>query len=598
MSSFLPPAAIFILGALLIPLVQGRLRQILMVGLPVLAFFNLLNMPEGTHFVYNFWGTYELTFLRVDKLSMVFAYIFVIMAFAGAIFAAHEKDTKQLVAAFLYAGSSLGVVFAGDFLTLFIFWEIMAFASTVLVFARDTKAARKAAFRYIQVHLLGGLLLLVGILMHYAETGSMAFDYIGLTGTASALILLGIAVNAAIPPLSAWLTDAYPESTVIGTVFLSAYTTKTAVYTLARAYPGTELLMWAGIIMVIYGIVFAILENDARRVLSYSIINQVGFMVVGIGIGTTLAINGAASHAFAHILYKALLMMSAGAVLYLTGRTKSTQLGGLYKSMPWTLLFGLVGAASISSFPLTGGFTTKSMIVSAAGKEHITAIWLLLTLASAGVFLHAGIKFPYFVFFAKDSGLRPKESDLPKNMLVAMGFLAFLCIFIGVYPGLLYNILPYPVTYEPYTGDHIVMQMQLLMFSALAFFMLLKFLKRTETLTMDTDWIYRRGAKYVVDILRVPIGWVHNKLGVIFLERIPAGLYWFSKNPMSAFRIATYSVYLTFSGSEQIKSRIQREKAAYPNNARDLSLSQGVLLILTLFAFFIASAYVYLRYIM
>lgn len=583
MTSFLPPAFILIAGATLIPFLNGRVRQAYIILLPCLVFLNLLNMPEGNSWVLNFWE-YQLTFARVDKLSMVFGYIFVIMTFAGAVFAAHEKDKMQLTAAFVYAGSSLGVVFAGDFLTLFIFWEIMAFASVCLVFARDTQAAIKAAFRYILVHIFGGLLLLVGILMHVAETGSLEFNLIGLDGLASVFILLGFALNAAIPPLSAWLTDAYPESTVVGTVFLSAFTTKTAVYTLARGFAGTEILMWAGITMIIYGIVFAILENDMRRVLSYSIINQVGFMIVGIGIGTTLAINGAASHAFAHILYKALLMMSAGAVLYLTGRSKCTELGGLYKTMHWTLLFCLVGAASISSFPLTGGFTTKSMIASAAGYEHITVIWLLLTLASAGVFLHAGIKFPYFVFFAKDSGLRPSEKELPVNMLVAMGFLSFMCILIGVYPQILYQLLPYPVDYVPYTGDHVVSQLQLLLFSALAFFMLLKFLKRTETLTMDTDWIYRRGAQIVIGVIAIPVSWTYNKLGYIFLEKIPNFVIWFSKNPLGAIKIGAESAVVSMVGGKEAKKRLEKEKAAYPGVLKQCSISTAVAVALVLFA--------------
>lgn len=590
MTSFLPPAAIFMIGALLIPFLKGRFRQAYIIVLPCLGFVNLLLMPEGTGWVAGFWN-YELTFARVDRLSMVFAYIFVIMAFAGAIFAVHEKSNFQLVAAFLYAGSSLGVVFAGDLLTLFIFWELMAFSSTCLIFARDTVAARHSAFRYILVHLFGGLLLLAGILIHLGETGSLAFGHIGLTGVDSLLILLGFAVNAAIPPFSAWLTDSYPESTVIGTVFLSAYTTKTAVYTLARGFAGTEILVWAGIFMIIYGIVYAILENDMRRVLSYSIINQVGFMVVGVGIGTNLAINGAASHAFAHILYKALLMMSAGAVLYLTDRSKCTQLGGLYKSLPLTLLFCLVGAAAISSFPLTGGFTTKSMITSAAGYEQMTIIWLLLTLASAGVFLHAGIKFPWFVFFNKDVGLRPREKDLPKNMLAAMGFLSFMCILIGVYPSVLYNLLPYPVKFNAYTGDYVITQMQLLMFSALAFFMLLRYLQRTDTLTMDTDWIYRRGANILVGYFMPPVGWVHNGLGTLFLDRLPNALGWFSKNPLGALKLASATVTVSLFGGEEERRLLEKEKAAYPGNIPQFSLSSAVSIILVLFGVFLLIFY-------
>ncbi|MDD2373476.1 MAG: Na(+)/H(+) antiporter subunit D, partial [Syntrophomonadaceae bacterium] len=396
MTSFIPPSGIFIAGALLLPFFKGKLRNFLIILLPALAFISLHLLPSGNSGLVEFLE-YILVFNRVDRLSMVFGNVFIIMAFAGAIYSLHEKDISQIIAAFIYVGSALGAVFAGDYITLYIFWEAMAFSSVYLIAVRKTDKARGASFRYILVHLFGGMLLLAGIILHIGSTGSIEFEFLGLNGLASYLILLGFAINAAIPPLSAWLSDAYPEATVIGTVFLSAFTTKTAVYTLARAFPGTDILVWAGIIMALYGIVFAILENDMRRILSYSIINQVGFMVVGIGIGTPMALNGAVSHAFAHILYKGLLLMSAGAVLYTTGRSKCTELGGLYKSMPITLGLCLIGAASISAFPLTSGFVTKSMIADAAAHEGLTTIWMLLTMASAGVFLHAGIKFPYFV---------------------------------------------------------------------------------------------------------------------------------------------------------------------------------------------------------
>ena len=532
---FLPPAIILVLGALLIPFLKGRAKQLYIVFLPALAFLDLLFMSEGISWTYKFLD-YEIILARVDKLSMVFGYVFVIMAFAGAIFSLHLRESAQHVAAFVYAGSSLGVVFAGDYLTLFIFWEIMAFSSVWLILSRRTKAAVAASFRYILVHIFGGLLLLAGILLHFTATRSLEFGYLGLNGLASWLILLGFALNAAVPPLSAWLSDAYPEATVTGAVFLSAFTTKTAVYTLARAFPGAEILAWAGTIMTIYGIVYAILENDMRRVLAYSIINQVGFMVAGIGIGTAMALNGATSHAFAHILYKALLMMSAGAVLHMTGRSKCTELGGLYKSMPLTLTFCLVGAASISAFPLTGGFVTKSMIIAAAGEEKMTAIYHLLNLASAGVFLHAGIKFPYFVFFAKDSGLRPPEP--PLNMLAGMGLLAFLCIFIGVFPAPLYNILPYPVEYVPYTAYHVVSQLQILLFSALAFFVLLKYLERTNTISLDTDWLYRKAGPVLVNLAAPVVLRISDWLSQAFNERLPAFLLGLARNPAAALQMA------------------------------------------------------------
>ena len=437
---------------------------------------------------------HELTLLRVDKLSKVFGYIFTLNAFAAFIYAFYLRDATQHVAALFYIGSALGVVFAGDLITLYLFWEVMAVASTMLILARKTKHSLGAGFRYILVHLAGGLCLLAGILVFINQTGTVAFDAMSEPSLATWLILIGFLVNAAAPPLHAWLSDAYPEATVTGGVILSAYTTKTAVYTLIRGFPGWEILIVIGCVMTLYGIIYALLENDMRRILAYSIINQVGFMVTGVGIGTAMALNGAAAHAFCHIIYKSLLWMSAGSVLYMTGRSRCTDLGGLYKTMPWTLIFGTIGALAISSFPGTSGFTSKTLIIDGSVQEHLVWVWLVLEVASAGVFLHAGIKFPYFVFFAKDSGLRPGEA--PRTMLLAMGFMAFLCIFLGVYPRPLYSILPFgEVHYQAYTFAHVLTQLQLLMLSALVFFLFLPLLKRTETISLDTDWFYRKGGR-------------------------------------------------------------------------------------------------------
>ncbi len=566
MTNWIPPAAIFIFGAFLIPVFNGRARKVYILLLPVLAFIDLLNMPEGRGFVFGFIG-HEIVLGKVDRLSMVFGYIFVIMGFAGALFSLHLKEKREPLVAFIYVGSSLGVVFSGDYISLYIFWEIMAVASTWLIWNRGTKAARDAGFRYILVHILGGMILLSGIVINIFDSGSIEFGYIGLNGLASYLILVGFAINAAIPPLSAWLSDSYPESTITGAVFLSAFTSKTAVYVLCRSFPGAEILIWAGTIMAIYGIVYAILENDMRRILAYSIINQVGFMVAGIGIGTDLSLNGTASHAFAHILYKGLLFMSAGAVLHMTGKSRCTDLGGLYKTMPITLMLCIVGAASISAFPLTGGFISKSMIISAAGDEKMRGIWLLLNLASAGVFLHAGIKFPYFVFFAKDSGLRPKEP--PMNMLLAMGFLAFLSIFIGVYPSVIYRILPHPVRYIPYTASHVIGQLQLLLFSALAFFVFLRLLQRTKTISLDTDWFYRKGAGVFMWFVNNPMAAFASKMNRVVFDVIPSFLILLSKNPLSALKIAADTVILTFVAPDRKKEmikQIEREKAIYPGD--------------------------------
>ncbi len=538
-----PPGLILVLGAFILPFTRGPLRSLVSVVLPALTLMAIWTaVPEGHIVTLPFLDGLSLTPLTWHPLgteaigpegfappsaTRVFATIFALMATVGALFSLKQDDPTELPGAFVYAGSAICVTFAGDILSLFVFWELMALGSTLVVWSGKFKGTPKAGMRYVCVHLVGGVILMAGILahamplihdpavldplaLHHYAMGPLGFDGMTLSlgsadvsGLGTWLILIGILVNAGAPPLGAWLPDAYPEASPFGTVFLSAFTTKTAVYVLLVLFAGAELLIYIGCIMAVYGIVYAILENDMRRILAYSIINQVGFMICGIGIGTQLALNGASAHAFAHIIYKALLLMSAGSVLYMTGKRKCTDLGGLYHTMPVTMWCGIIGALAISAFPFTSGFTTKSMITDAASHEHLAMAWYVLMAASAGVFLHAGIKFPWFVFFQKDRGLRPK--DPPISMQAAMVIFAFFCILLGVYPDPLYNILPYQVPipegqnlYQAMTGapvysvSHVVAQLQLLMFSGLAFFLLLPMLKRTLTITLDSDWFYRK----------------------------------------------------------------------------------------------------------
>ena len=487
-----PPGWLLIFGGLLVPLFRGRVRSAYMLLLPALGFIQLLLMPEGELLQLSIFD-YSLTPVRVDPLSLVFGYIFHIAAFLGMIFALRVKDTGQHVAAFIYAGSAIGAVFAGDLITLFVYWEIAAISSVFLIWARRSERSHRAGMRYLIFQIASGVLLLAGTLAHFYQTGSLAFDYLGINSVGGTLILIAFGIKCAFPLLHNWLEDAYPEATVTGTVFLSSFTTKMAVYALARGFPGTEQLIWVGAMMAAFPIFYAVIVNDLRRVLTYSMNNQLGFMVVGVGIGTELALNGAVAHAFADILFKGVLFMSMGAVLLRTGTVKGSELGGLYKSMPWTATFCIVGAASISAFPLFSAFATKSMILSATAENHYAFVYFVLLFASAGVFHHSGIKIPYFAFFGHDSGIRCKEA--PRNMLIAMGLAASLCIGIGVFPGVLYNILPFPVDYEPYTVTHVITQLQLLFWSAVAFAWLNwvgLYPPELRSVNLDSDWIVRR----------------------------------------------------------------------------------------------------------
>ncbi len=498
------PGLLLIVGAWVLPFLKGEVKRAAMLILPAAALIDCLLMTPGTYGVTRFLGQ-DLVFGRADRLSLVFSYVFSLMAFLGMVYALHVEDDSQHVAALTYAGGALRVTFAGDFLSLYVFWELMAISSALLVLLRRESSAVAAGFRYLLVHIFGGLILLGGIVLHWSETGSLAFGDMGAYsgGMAWALILVAFLLNAAVPPLGAWLSDAYPEATVTGAVFMTAFTTKSAVYALIRGFAGTELLVWLGAAMAVYGVVYAVLENDARRLLAYHIISQVGYMVCGVGIGTALATNGATAHAFAHILYKALLFMGAGAVLQTTGLRKLSEMGGLYKTMPVTLGLYMIGAFAISAVPLFSGFVSKSMVIAAAGEVHRPVIFLMLTLASAGTFLHTGLKLPYYMFFGKDSGRRSQEP--PRNMLVAMGLAAVACVLIGVFPGLLYERLPNPVDFVPYTLQHVTSTLGMLGFTALGFFLLLKHLDPEPTISLDTDWFYRRGSAGVMELVQGPL---------------------------------------------------------------------------------------------
>ena len=492
MTAELNPGLVLIVGALLVPALKGYLRAGYMLALPLLAFALMLTFDHGKAGAVDLFEL-ELTTLRVDRLSLIFGYIFMLAALISVIYQLHVRDTLQQVAGLVYAGSATGAVFAGDLVTLFLFWEGTAVASVFLIWASRTERSLAAGMRYLVIQVGSGVLLLAGAMIHYRQTGSIAFDAIDLGTLGGLLIFLSFGIKCAFPLLHNWLQDAYPEATVTGTVMLSVFTTKLAVYALARGYAGTEILVPIGALMTAFPIFYAVIENDLRRVLAYSLNNQLGFMVVGIGIGTELAVNGTAAHAFCHILYKALLFMSMGAVLFRTGTIKGSELGGLYKTMPWTTGFCIVGAASISAFPLFSGFVSKSLIITAAMEGGYFWTWLVLLFASAGVFHHSGIKIPFFAFFAHDSGLRPKEA--PLNMLIAMGIAAALCIGIGVFPGPLYMLLPYAVDFVPYTLGHVVTQLQLLIFSALAFTVLMRtglYPPELRSTNLDTDWFYRR----------------------------------------------------------------------------------------------------------
>jgi len=518
-STFIHPALILIAGALILPFVRGPLRKPYLFLVPLLSMAMVVanSSLHGQFGLYQFMD-WQLVFGRVDRLSTIFALIMGLMAIIGTLYGLQVDNAKEHMAAWFYVAGSLGTIYSGDYLSLFLFWEMMAFASTFLIWFRRGKGSLAAGYRYLIIHTIGGVILLFGIMLRYQAVGNIAFNLMDVAHPElyTWLIMIGFGLNAAIVPLHSWLPDAYSEASFNGSVFMCAFTTKTAVYTLARGFAGFDILVLLGVIMALYGVIYAVMENDIRKLLAWSIVSQVGYMVAGVGIGTELAINGASAHAVAHILYKGLLFMGTGSVLYMTGKSKFTDLGGLYRKMPATTVFTIIGCLSISAAPFFAAFVSKPMIISAAFETHQNwAAWLLM-FGATGTFMYNGLKLPYFLFFGQNNCTNEtwdRAADPPWNMQMAMAAGSVLCIVVGSVPFLLYKLLPFPVSYHPYNGYHIAETLQILGFAALAFFMLQKYLVPENKICLDMDWLYRKAGALFLWIARHPLQWFDTAWG-------------------------------------------------------------------------------------
>ena len=518
-SSFIHPSALLIAGALLLPFIQGPLRKPYLFLVPLLALGAVvLNTTLSGNFAVVSFLDWQLVLGRVDKLSTVFALIMGLMAVIGTLYGLQVDRAGEHMAAWFYAAGSLGAIYSGDYLSLFLFWEMMAFASVFLVWFRRGPQSLRVGYRYLLIHTIGGIILLAGILLRYQATGNITFELMDVAHPElyTWLIMIGFGLNAAMVPLHSWLPEAYSEASYNGAVFLCAFTTKTAVYTLARACAGMDILVVLGVIMALYGVIYAVMENDIRKLLAWSIVSQVGYMVAGIGIGTDMAINGAVAHAVVHILYKSLLFMGAGSVLYMTGKTKFTELGGLYAKMPATFFFTMIGCLSISAAPCFAAYASKSMIITAGFEQHLNwASWLLM-FGATGTFMYNGLKLPYFLFFGTNHCSKEtwaKASDPSWNMLIAMTLGATLCILVGTAPGFLYAMLPYAVHYTPHTAYHLMETLQLLGFAALAFFLLKKYVEPVDRICLDIDWLYRKAGGGFLWLIKHPLQWCDTAWG-------------------------------------------------------------------------------------
>lgn len=541
-TSFIHPSIGFIALALALPFFRGdhKVWRWLLLLPPIVAIYSVMTMVPGVYGTLP-WVEVDMIFGRVDKLSIIFAQVFAIMSLCGMFYAMHVKDKAQHAMASLYVAGGFGCVFAGDLLSVFLFWELMSIGSTFLIWLNRNPGSTRAGFRYFLYHTVGGLFLLAGLLLQYKATGTFAFEWADpLKGDIySWLILIGFCVNAAVVPLHAWLPDAYPRGTVTGSVFMCAFTTKTAVYVLLRGFAGWEVLAIAGTFMCVYGVLYACIENNARRILSYHIVSQVGYMVAGIGIGTAMTLNGAIAHAYAHILYKGLLFMSVGCILYAVGTQKLSEMGGLVRKMPWVMILYMIAALSISGMPGFNGFISKTMTIAGAAEAHRTWLAIGMEIAAVGTFISVGIKLPFFAFWGRKKWDMEREiKPIPWNMYAGMAIAGFLCIAQGVYPAMLYKYLPFAMetAYVPWTPWHVLQSSLILGFSALAFYICREVITPHKYLNLDLDWFYRLIGKVWLATICKPLAWIDDHWteayrvgGLGGLMAAASGSSWFDK---------------------------------------------------------------------
>ncbi len=522
--SAIPPAFLYLLGALLMPFLRGWLRQTVALAIPLVALGNYFLIEKGVHWQFQLLD-FQLILGRADGWSLIFLNIFTILSFCGILYILKDNKALDLAAGLLYAGSAMGVIMAGDLITLFLFWEMLTLGAVMCLIARRTERSGAAAYRYVLMHILGGVILLAGLMIHISSGGSTEFTQIELTGVGPWLMFIGFGINCAWPVVGAWLTDTYPEASFGGVIFMATYTTKTAVYVLARTFPGEEILIWVGVIMATLPLLYAVIENDLRRVLAYGLINQVGIMVIGVGLGTALSLNGTAAHAYCHILYKALLFMALGSIIYRTGKSKATELGGLWRSMPVTCAFCCIGALAMAT-PLLCGFVSKSMIMSTAAKKGEFIVWAAILFATAGAFYQVGLKVVFRAFFSRKVDHNVQEA--PANQLIAMAFVAILCIVVGSFPhSYLYTMLPNPeASYNPYTLSHVTDQIALLLFAGLAFALLIRaglYPAEVRATNLDFDYVYRKSGKLIYRIFDFSLNHI-NRIGkTLFVGGIAGG---------------------------------------------------------------------------
>lgn len=533
MNSLHPGLILILTGVITLLIPDKRIRNGVALLGAVFAFFAFWMLEKDASLQYVFISGITFDLLRIDGLSWLFGLIFSLIAVICGIYSLGTTYRGEKCASLIYAGSSIGVVLAGDWISFICFWEMMAVASCYLVWAGKTQDAVRASYRYLVFHLVGGNLLLAGTVLLCAG-GNFSVELIGEpTSLGPWLIFLGVAINAAMPPFHTWAKDAYPESTPSGTVYMGSFTTKVAIYALIRLFAGTQWLVPLGAVMAVFGACMALLENDLRRLLSYHIVSQLGMMIAALGTGLAEGIDGAALHGAYNILYKGVLLMGAGAIFTVTGKRKISDLAGLYRKMPLTAICFLIGSLAIAGMPLLNGFTSKALIMDALHNGHFTFSYWMVTLAGVGTWLSITLKINYFVFFRKEEKAFSCK-NVPIHMQAAMVVCTGLCIITGLFPQTFYGLTPFGTTAHPFTFEHIAEYAALFIGATGAFILFRKRMEPHDVITLDVDWIYRRPfvqllmwCSHLVHafFVRADKGFSHYTAVVKYIIKHPAGLF-------------------------------------------------------------------------
>ncbi|RLM53541.1 cation:proton antiporter [Halobellus sp. Atlit-31R] len=489
-----PPWTAYLLAAAVVLWAPRRVGTAAAAALTALTVPWVLSAPAGSSLTVAALG-FEQVLFRVDGLTRPVAALFGFVAAINVLYShGTGADARQTAYALLYMGAGVAAVVAGDWLTLLIGWELLAVTATVLVWHSGGDAVRPA-FRYAVYHLLGGAFLVAAVALQYTATGSFVYDG-GLTaGVPTILAVVGVGVNLGFVGLHAWLPDTYPRPHVAASVVLAGFTTKVAVYVLARiALDGNLVVVWLGAVMILFGVTQAILQTDMRRLLSYHIISQVGYMVVAIGIGTAAGLTGAFAHLTANVLYKGLLFMVAGAIVARTGEGSLKRLGGLAREMPLTFGTFLVAALAITGIPGFSGFVSKGLVTKAVESTGGEVLWWLLIVGSVGTVLSFA-KFGYYAFVR-----RPPEpvavATGSRVLSLSLILVAVPTVLFGLFPGVfLGGFAGDPAGFEPYATSELTKALAVTVAGVLAFALLKAPL--THVTPVDVDQLLHPAAAAV-----------------------------------------------------------------------------------------------------